>query len=403
MEVKMTKHSKIQDELLEEWREWKHPFVTCLVLNLFAYGSYLIHVTYSVDDYSHILGKSNTIVSGRWVIDFIHNIICQTSLMPTIMPLFCIALYVLSGIGLCKLWNIKGRLRFMTIALWSTHPYLLDVYNVRFAALSLAVGYFTVIMALIVSTKNKCRFFFSTVLLYLALSIYQPVLGFAIAAIMVQVLLISSRENFSTESIQKCIKLLFRYILMLVISVIGYLLLTKLIFVLLDVEINSRLQAGFISDFEQLKAKLCVIGTVLFVRVGPIKEFVLPFVGKLTIFLIYIGGIFAIIKKAPKCYITLAALLWVVLIPLGAISFVLPLEALSIPWRICMGLVVFFVGMFALTQESDTLLIRRIGLAFGSFLIIYFILNNNSILYKQHLTNQGDLIMGNRIIAKYSL
>jgi hypothetical protein len=396
----MTKILKIQDALLEEWREWKHVFMTCLIINLFAYGCYLVHMTYSVDDYSHIFGRSNTIVSGRWAIDFLHNVVCQMSLMPTIMPLICIVFYVLSGIGLCKLWKIQGLTRLMVIALWSTHPYLLDVYNVRFAALSLAVGYFTTATALIVPAKTKYGFIFSVILLYLALSIYQPVIGFAIAVIMVQVLLMSFRESFSAESIRNSAKLFFRYIFMLIISVIFYLVITKLIFILLDVEVNSRLQAGFISDFDQLKAKLCVLATVLFVRLGPIKEFVLPFTGKLAIFVIYLCAIGAIIKKVPKSSVVLFVLLWLVLIPLGAISFSLPLEALSLPWRVCMGLVVFFVGMFALTQESDSLLIRRSGMALGSFLIIYFILNNNTILYKQHLANQSDLIMGNRIIAK---
>jgi hypothetical protein len=160
------------------------------------------------------------------------------------------------------------------------------------------------------------------------------------------------------------------------------------------------LQAGFISDIDQLKAKLCVVATTLFVRLGPIKEFILSFAGKLAIFIIYILGILTAIRKSSRWNITLGTLLWIILIPLGAISFALPLEALSLPWRVCMGLVVFLAGMFALTQESDSLLIRRTSMVLGGFLIIYFILNNNTILYKQHLTNQNDLIMGNRIIAK---
>jgi hypothetical protein len=65
-----------------------------------------------------------------------------------------------------------------------------------------------------------------------------------------------------------------------------------------------------------------------------------------------------------------------------------------------MGLVVFIAGMLALTQESNSPAIRRTTMAVAVFLIGYFILNNNTILYKQHLTNQNDLVMGNRIIAK---
>jgi hypothetical protein len=89
-----------------------------------------------------------------------------------------------------------------------------------------------------------------------------------------------------------------------------------------------------------------------------------------------------------------------VLIPFGAICFILPLETLDMPWRICLGLVVFGAGMFAVTQESDAVWIRRTGFALGGFLIAYFILNNNSIIYRQYLTNQKDLVTGNRILAK---
>ncbi|MHC5184820.1 MAG: glucosyltransferase domain-containing protein [Planctomycetota bacterium] len=371
-----------------------------MALNLLAYLGCIVHLTYAVDDYGSFFGGVNHIAHGRWFSGFIFNVLLQKSFMPALSPIIAITFYILTGIGLCKLWGISRKSSFLIIVLWSLHPYLLGPYTFRISTVIGGTVYLIAIVALSLVSKGRGGFAFAVILFYLALSTYQVALGFAIAVIMVQVLLMSFRENFSAESIQKCIKLFFRYILMLGFSVIVYLVITKLLFLCLDVEANSRLQAGFISNIDQLKAKLCVIATVLFVRLGPIKEFVLPFTGKLVVFIIYILGILAVIRKSPRWHLTLGTLLWIILIPLGAISFALPLEALSLPWRVCMGLVVFLAGMFALTQESDSLLIRRTSMVLGGFLIIYFILNNNTILYKQFLTNQKDVFMGNRIIAR---
>lgn len=386
--------------LREECFEWRFVALISFLLNVIAYIGYMVHATYAVDDYGAILSSSGTIVSGRWVIDFVHEIVCRKSLIPTIGPIFCMTLYVLSGIGLCKLWGIRKNLAILVISLFSMHPYLQDVYNVRFAALSLALGFFAMIVAVHLSTKGITGMISAVMLTYLALSTYQPVLGLAVAAVMFQVLLICYRGHFSSESIRKCGRLLVRYFIVLLLSVIAYVILTKTIFEVFDVPMNPRIEAGFISTMDQLRAKIAVVGSVLFVRLGPVKEYVLPFAGKLAIFMIYILAVVGIVFKKAYGIGRIWALLWVALIPLGAICFILPLEVLAIPWRICLGLVVFFVGMFVLTQESDSLLIRRAGQVLGWFLVVYFILNNNAILYQQYLINQKDVFMGNRMIAK---
>jgi hypothetical protein len=391
---------QLKDQMLKEYQEWRGIFWFCFILNLLAYAGLIVHVTYCFDDYGSIFSKIDHIAHGRWFAGFIYNVLLQKSFIPSLAPILRIICYILTGIGLCKLWSIPKKSHLLLIALWSLHPYLLDAYNFRMATVNSGAVYLLAIVSLLLVLKGKNAFVWAVILFYLALSAYQVALGFAIAIVMVQVLLMSFRENFSSESIRDSGKLFFRYMFMLGASVIVYLVITKLLFLCLDIDVNSRYQAGFISNTDQLKANLCVIATVLLVRLGPIKEFVLPFVGKLGIFVIYVAALLTIIKRTSKLFVALAVFLWILLIPLGAISFSLPLESLVLPWRICMGLVVFFVGMLALTQESDSLMTRRIGLVLGVFLIIYFILNNNTVLYKQHLTNQSDLITGNRIIAK---
>ena len=386
--------------LLREYEKWKTIFWVSVGLNLLAYLGFIVYSTYSFDDYGYLARGVDHIAHGRWFSGFIHNTLLQKSFIPTLAPIINMTFYILTGIGLCKLWKIPKKTSPLVIALWSLHPYLLDAYNFRMATINCALVYLITIASLWLVQKGKGAFILSIVLFYFALSTYQVALGFAAAVIMVQLLLMSFRESFSAESIRKCARLLFRYILMLTLSVVAYLVITKLLFLCLDVNVNARYQAGFISSIDQLKAKLCVVATVLFVRLGPVKEFVLPFVGKLGIFIVYLGAVLTIIKKTSKLSVIFPVFLWIALIPLGAISFSLPLESLVLPWRICMGLVVFFVGMFALTQESGSPVIRRTGLAIGGFLVIYFILNNNAILFKQHLTNQRDVFMANRIVAK---
>ena len=391
---------QLKVEIYREYQEWGTVFWVSLILNLLAYLGYIVHFTYAVDDYGYFFTNVNHLTHGRWVSGFIFNTLLQKSLMPTLSPIFGMTCYVLTGIGLCKLWSVTKRSSLLIIALWSLHPYMLETYTFRIATVTCAIAYLITIIALWLVPRGKSELALAIVLFYLALSTYQTVLGFAVAVIMVQVLLITFRENFSADSIRKCGWLLFRYILMLIISLVVYLSITKLLFLCLDLTTNSRYQAGFISNMDQLKVKLGTVAIKLFIRLGPIKEFVLPFVGKFSIFLIYITAMFAIIKKDARLSVILPVFLWIFLIPLGAIIFLLPLVALNMPWRVCMGLVVFLAGMFALIQESDSLMLRRAGMVLGGFLIVIFILNNNTILFKHHLVNQNDMLMANRIIAK---
>jgi hypothetical protein len=391
---------QLKNEIAEQYQEWKTIFWISAILNLLAYMGFIVYLTYAFDDYGYLAHKVDHIAHGRWVSGFIYNILLRESFIPTLAPVVNMAFYILSGIGLCKFWNVTKKTSLLVIAIWSLHPYLLDAYNFRMSTINSSIACLMTIATFSLVQKGKKAFVLAVILFYLVLSKNQMLLGFAVAVIMVQVLLISFRENFSAESIQKSTKLLYRYFLMITFSVIAYLLITKILFICFDVNVNPRYQAGFISNIAQLKAKICVVTTILLVRLGPVKEFILPFVGKLGIFIIYIAAMLAIIKKTSKLSQAIAVLLWIFLIPLGAISFSLPLESLALPWRTCLGLIVFFVGMLVLTQESDSLMIRRTGLLLGSFLIVFFIFNSNTVIFKQYLTNQKDIFMANRIIAK---
>jgi hypothetical protein len=391
---------ELLSDVRKEYNEWKGVFWRCFVVGLLSYSGYITTVTYAVDDYGAIFHTGGAIVSGRWVIDFVHNVVCRGNLMPALIPLLCIAIYIFVGVGICTFWDVRKDTRFLLISLWSIHPYLLDVYNVRFAALSLAIGFLITMAALIAATRGKWGFVASVILFYLALSTYQPVIGFAIAAIMMQILLICVRGSFSIGIVKKCGRLLSTYLWLLVVSVPVYYALTKIIFWIFNVPVNTRFEAGFLNSFDQFIVKICLVATVLFVRLGPVKEFVIPFIGKGVIFAIYIMGTIVAVRKARNLRSILDVLLWIAMVPVGSVFIIIPLESSSMPWRICIGIVVFFVGMFALSQEADSKWIRKTGLAAGVFLLVYFIFNNNMILYKQHLCNEKDVVMANRLIAK---
>jgi hypothetical protein len=391
---------QLQQKIQIEVKEWRTLFVTCLLLNLLAYSGLIVNSTYAVDDYGHIFSAVDHTAHGRWLAGFIFNTLLQKSLMPTLAPIIAIVCYILTGIGLCKLWSTPKKTSMLVVLLWSLHPYLLEIYHFRIATVNCALAYLIAVNALLLVSRSKWRIALAVLLFYLALSVYQTVVGFVIAVIMIQVLLKSDRSNFSVESVRDCAKLFLRYVLMLGLSVVVYSVLTRLIFMICDVKVNARIQGGFISDIEQLKAKLSVIAIVLFVRLGPIKEFILPFAGKLAVFLIHLLALLGIFCRKPFRMHNIYALVWVCLIPLGAISFLLPLDGNFISWRTWTGIVVFFVGMFALTQQMKSQLIRRAGMLLGTFLVVSFILSNNTVLYKQHLVNQRDEFMANRIITK---
>jgi hypothetical protein len=358
-------------------------------------------MTYSIDDYGYIFSKLHIITSGRWLADFIYNVLFQTSYMPVLAPLFCIACYLFTGMGLCRFWEIREkRTCFLVMALWSLHPYLLDTYNFRIAAVNLAVVYVLVMGALLLASKGRLGFILSTILFYGALSIYQAAISFALSAIMIMILIAYVRGGISVTAIWTSIKRAGSCLLMLCAAVVLYFVLTKVIFLLLNLQASSRFEEGFISTLDQLRVKLGWLTLTLAVRILPIQEYVLPFAGKLVLFMILVLGIVSSLKKSVTWISGSLIGLWILFIPVAAVSFTIPLVSSNLPWRVCMGLVVFWVGMFAVTQESCSVSIRRIGLASGIFLVGYFVLNNNALFYKQYLCNQKDIVMGNRLIAK---
>jgi hypothetical protein len=392
---------QIQETFYRQYQEWKNVFIGCFILNVCAYGIYITNMTYSIDDYGYIFTKLHIITSGRWLADFIYNVIFQASYMPVLSPLFCIACYLLTGIGLCKLWDIREKKTcLLVIALWSLHPYLLDTYNFRIAAVNLAVVYVLAVGALLLGTKGRRGFLLSVILFYGALSIYQAVISFALSAIMIQVLVACVRGGVSSTAIRISIKRAGFCLFMLCISVVLYFVLTKAMFLFLNLQPSSRLEAGFISTLDQFQVKLSWLALTLAVRVLPIQEFVLPLAGKLVLFTIFVLGVVSAIKESKTWMSAALVGVWILFIPLAAVSFTIPLVTSDLPWRVCMGLVVFSAGMFAVTQESCSMTIRRMGLALGVFLVGYFVLNNNTIFYKQYLCNQKDFVMGGRLIAK---
>jgi hypothetical protein len=400
-EIKVKMIQQIQEEFYRQYREWKNIFIGCFILNVCAYGIYITNITYSIDDYGYIFTKLNIITSGRWLADFIYNVIFQASYMPVLSPLFCIACYIFTGIGLCKLWEVREKKTcFIIIALWCLHPYLLDGYNFRVAAVNLAVVYVMALSALLLVSRGRMGFVLSTLLFCGALSIYQAVISFTLSVIMIMILIACVRGGVSLATIRMSIKRAGSCLLMLCISVVLYFVLTKAVFLLLNLRANSRLDAGFISTLDQLWVKFGWLTLTLAVRILPIPEFVLPFVGKLVLFIILVLGAVAALKKSLTWMSAGLVGVWILLIPLAAVSFIIPLAESDLPWRVCMGLVVFWAGMFTVTQESCSIYIRRMGFASGVFLVGYFVLNNNAIFYKQYLCNQKDVVTGNRLIAK---
>lgn len=393
----------MQEKLLREYTEWKKVIFLCFFLSVLGYGAYIVNITYATDDYCFIFSKINHIGQGRWFAGFLYNNVFDGCFMPTLSPFFSIVCYIFTGIGLCKLWKIKKHSRLLVIALWTLHPYFLDLNNFRIASNIGAMAWLIAISSLLIAQRGKAGFLFAVVLFYLALSTYQVVLGFAVSAVMMQMLFLSYRGRFSKKSLFLCRKYLWIYGSLFLISVVIYFSVNKLIFLLTDAKIEFRVEAGFLSGVDQLYPKICSVVKILAVRLLPVGEYVLPLTGKLLMLVIYIGGLFSLLKRFPKRFIAFFSVLWIALIPVGAISFILPLSVTYLPWRVCSGLIVFFVGMFALTQMARSTPVRKAGFWAGIFLVIYFILVSNTVWYKQYLLNQKDLFMANRMVSKIQI
>ncbi len=386
--------------LYEQYQEWKMIFWVAFGLNIISFLGFIVHETYTSDDYSYIFTHVHHLPQGRWFAGFIYNTLLQGSFMPTLSPIIAIIFHIIAGIFVCKFWELNKTTSLFVILLWSLHSYHLETFNFRISTILISSVYILSSVAVWLAPKSKKYFFISVFLFYLTLSTYQVSLGYVVSVVMVYVLLGVTRGGFSKDSVRKAARYLLLYGAMIVLSVILYFVVTKVIFIVLDVQALQRFQIGFIKNYEQLQAKTAVVATLLFVRLMPLSEFIMPFFGKLVIFLISILGCIAAAQKTNSLWSRLGILLWIIIIPLGAILFMLPLAVLWMPWRVCLGLAIFIVGMFALTQEASRKWIRQTSIVLASVLVVYLLLNNNSIFYKHFLVNHDDKVMATRVIDK---
>ncbi len=388
--------------IFKQYQEWKIIFWICFILNIISYLGFIVYHTYTSDDYLFYLSEVNHIDHGRWFAGFIYNTLLQHNYMPTLSPIIAIIINIFTGILISKLWRLSKETSLIVILLWCIHPYNLEAFNFRISTIIIPLSYLIASISILIASKGYRSFILSIILFYCAISIYQVAIGFTVALISIQFLLDVYRDNISTQSLRKASRILIKYISMMFLATIMYMIITKLMTNLFELNMHGRYQKGTTFNLKEIAKNFAYLSFSLSLRTLPIGEFILPFIGKLLIFSTYIIAAITIFKKQATFLRRCFLVIWLISIPLVAFLYLLPLEGIghSLPWRMCMGVVIFFIGTVALTQESTSMLIRR-SVNFSSvFLIIYFIFCNNSNIYKQHLANKDDYVMATRIISR---
>ena len=356
-----------------------------LGLSILALGIYVFDMTYSTDDYIFLFKDCNMIASGRWAYHFIYNYLCMQNYLPVLSPLAGITAMALAGFELTRLWRIRNFTnRVLVIAVFSLHPYVLEMYNFRIVTIAFPWAYYLALLAL-----NQRKGWVGATLFCISLGIYQATLGVAACAWLMALLFRLHANGYQLNKL--LLRRHFKRWGWMLLGIAGYFLIMKL--TLMPGSVNSRIAAGFFGA--DLLRNFLKYTFILFVRLSFIPEYVIPLAPKIGVFLCAVFGTGIVLIKSKLQW---WAVLILVILPFAAIVHMLPMADPSVPWRISFGLIVLITGFLAMILQHKEL--HKAGLALGLFLISSFVIVDNARMFEQYIRNQRDIATANRIVCR---
>jgi hypothetical protein len=356
-----------------------------LGLSILALGIYVFNMTYSTDDYIFLFKDCNMIASGRWAYHFIYNYVCMQNFLPVLSPLAGITAMALAGFELTRLWRIRSFTnRVLVIAVFSLHPYVLEMYNFRIVTVAFPLAYYLALLAL-----NQRKGWIGAILFCISLGIYQATLGVAACAWLMALLFRTHANGYRLN--KTLLRRHFEGWGWILLGIAGYFLIMKM--TLMHGPVNSRIAAGFWGT-DPLRNFLKYT-FILFIRLSFIPEYVIPLVPKIGVFLCVVFGAGIILVKSKLRW---WAVLILIILPFAAIAHTLPLAYPYLPWRISFGLIVLVTGFLTMILQHHKM--HKMGLILGVFLIMSFVVVDNARMFEQYICNQRDIAMATQIACR---
>ncbi len=375
------------------------------IINLIAFATRLTTTSYCVDDYDFIFGNPDFLAHGRWMFHFFYHCVQGSQYIGSLAYLIGFIFMILAGLQICHYWKIKRTFsQIIIIALFSTHPYLADMYNFHVIAIPFSLGYFLGLAALNLPGNNKILCGLSTLMIAASLAFYQPIFSVICIVITIKIILLLISESINPEK-HKQARNFAAQLIIIAAGVILYFTLTKIIFMITSNPVNPRFQQGLLTlDWNTLKPKIGWTLITLTNKILPFPEAAIRTPAKIIMFgiatIAFSLSLYRTYKiKYAICYRIMLAILFLAA-PAISIIHILPLTSMALPWRASLGLVVLFAGCYAIILSCSNTKIIRIIHGLMIIVITHFIIQNNALFFKQYLCTQQDLALANRIVER---
>ena len=219
------------------WRENRLPFLSAVLAGLGAHGYAFGNKLLNHDEIESLFGKGATVTSGRWGLELVKMLFPDWS-MPWIYGLVSLALIALAACLMLKTLDIHTRpMRILLPAIVATFPSLTGNFCFMFTSSAYAWSFFLTCLAVYLFREGDFRRgVFSSLLMVLALGIYQAYISVAACLF----LLLMLRDALDGEkTVPEIIRFGVKALAMMLLSVAIYYLVTQLVFRITGAQFND--------------------------------------------------------------------------------------------------------------------------------------------------------------------
>lgn len=234
---------RLCQKLLTKALAYKVPLLSSIFSGLLAYCFAFANKLVNHDEVGMLFSKGVTVSSGRWGLAVMKYIFPNIS-MPWVYGILSLLLFSVAICIIISLFSIRNKLLQALLAgTIMVFPSLIGLFGYMFTSSSYAVAFLLAVLAIYLIRRKNWRCAFGAICcLTLSISIYQAyicVTASLMVVLMIQMLL-SAEEKVGTV-----IKRGLCYMAFLGISVLGYLIATKLLFALISGGFNGYAQERF--------------------------------------------------------------------------------------------------------------------------------------------------------------
>lgn len=218
----------LRDSAVSLWQKNRTPFLSALIVGLFAHGYAFTNKLLNHDEIESLFGKGATVTSGRWGLELVKVLFPDWS-MPWIYGLLSLVLIAAAACLMLMTLDIRGTaLRVVLPALIVSFPSLTGNFCFMFTAAPYAWSFFLTALAVYLFTLGgKGRVCLSAALLVFALGIYQAYISVAASLF----ILLMIRDALDGErSVSEIVRFGVKALAMLLAAVALYYGVTQLVF-----------------------------------------------------------------------------------------------------------------------------------------------------------------------------